>query len=77
MYVYVSKYHNAFLYYVKRFSVSLRRSVDYEQQLNSYFQVEPGRSGMLLFPLGFCKGSHSNACPIERHVRGIRTTRDA
>lgn len=51
-------------------------SVDYKQHLNSYFQVEPDRSGILSFPLGFHEGSCSNACPIERHVRGNRTTWD-
>ena len=51
-------------------------SVDCKQHFNSYFQVEPDRSGMLSFPLGFREGSCSNACPTERHVRGSRTTQD-
>lgn len=48
--------------------------MDYKRHLNSYFQVVPDRSGMLLFPLGFHEGSCSNACPVEGHVKGSRTT---
>lgn len=39
-----------------------------KRYFNSYFQVEPDRSGMLLFPLGFLEGSWSNAWHTERHL---------
>lgn len=51
-------------------------SVDCKNSDAVYFQVEPDRSGMLSFPLGFREGSCGSACPIEGHVRGSRKTQD-